>query len=100
MTWEWSHSAEAYDFARDYLSERVPQSELAVIAAEWDVFERSEADEDAPAFDQKFYADQPSSVLAEKIWGKMEVLRSATNGGHSFWGCPYGCSSHLIPAGD
>jgi hypothetical protein len=109
MTMEWSHSFEAYDYARDYLCERVGHDELVVIAAEWDVYTKVESDEenDYPTgFDQKFYeerlafyADYSDESLAMLIWDKMAELRSATNGGHAFWGCPYGCECHLIPVG-
>ncbi len=108
MLWEWSHSPEAYDYARAFLRSQVSIEDLAVIAAEWDTHAHCEADEDAPAFDQEFYharlahytdAVYSADVLAELIWDKMSELRSATVGGHAFWGCPYGCDCHLIPAG-
>lgn len=107
MAWEWSHSAEGLDYARNYLAENMLQPELVVIAAEWATYEHSQADEDAPEFDQefydgrlKFYDKLPVDVLAEAIWEKMEQLRTCDNGGAKLWACPYGCAGHKIPVGE
>ncbi len=108
MVWEWSHCAEAYDYARDYLSAKFSLETLAEIAAEWDTHEKAEAekdDENALDFDAGFYRGRvavyktlPKDVVAEYVWKKMEELRNCDNGGHKFWGCPYGCGIHKVPA--
>jgi len=107
MTWEWSHSIEGLEFAREYLETKVGIEILSEIAAEWDTHARSEADEDAPEFDQEFFKERsrfhlalPSDIVAAYIWERMEVLRSCDNGGHKLWACPYGCRSHKVPVGE
>jgi hypothetical protein len=106
MAWEWSHSAEAYDFARDFLGEKMAREELVIMAAEWDTFDRGKV-EGAPAFDQEFYKERLAfyaghaiETLTEKIWARMEEQRTCTNGGFKLWGCPYGCARHLVPVDD
>lgn len=107
MSWEWSHTQDAYDHARSFLAEKIAFADLVEIAAEWDVHARCEADEDAPAFDHALFAARTAEYqgysqddLAALVWEKMEGLRTCTNGGHALWGCPYGCECHLIPVGD
>ena len=107
MAWEWSHSQEAYDFAREFLQEKIAFTALVEIAAEWDVHAHCEVNDDAPAFDHELfnarvaeYKGYSQEDLAGLVWGKMEQLRTATNGGHALWGCPYGCKCHWIPVGE
>ena len=114
MSWEWSHTQEAYDNGRKNLAKK-SLSILFVILAEWRATAWNEQDTmQGPQFDQIKYdlkmkelqdidamnkeagveASCRKEQLAEDIWEHAEQLRTCTNGGHQAWVCPYGC--HLI----
>jgi hypothetical protein len=90
MAWEWSHTAIAYKDAEKNFKD-LPHEELAVIAAEW------VAHDHAPNFIQEVYDKALDDFLecrnydTEKLWRKIENLRTCDNGGFEAWVCPYGC---------
>jgi len=101
MAWEWSHTDEAYQNAREQLNQ-IPDDDLRVIFGEWWAHaHRSETGED---FTTALYQEgrnlaqelQPWT-LAAFIWKRMEKQRTCDNGGHNAWACPYGCGAHTVP---
>ena len=110
MTWEWSHTPEAYAAAERNLH-RLPVDELRVIWAEWEA-DKPTPDPDWPGdwltgFDDDRYhealteagnLDGPALIGA--IWEKASEQRSCTNGGHEAHLCPYGCGPHLVAFDD
>jgi hypothetical protein len=93
MAWEWSHTPEAYEAARENLT-NIPFHELCVIAAEWD------ADE-VDGFNHELYTEKfkeyeaSGRVSATILWNKIKKQRTCDNGGSNAWVCPYGC--HTVP---
>ena len=107
MAWEWSHTQEAYETARKNLGKKARRW-LEVCWAEWcaTTFKREETLE-GPEFDGEEYERELDIVkeekpdkedLAQRIWDRMEQLRTCTNGGHEAYACPFGC--HLVSFGD
>ncbi len=106
MSWEWSHTAEAYRDAELNL-QALPVDELRVIWAEW-IADEPTPDPDSPGdmltgFDSDQYdaaftesLDMKAEALIEDIWLKASEQRTCTNGGHEAWLCPYGCGPHLV----
>lgn len=109
MSWSWSHTAEAYENARENLG-RMAYQTLQIIWAEWEAFEPSR-DEPGRQFDSssssqlneaKYKAaletakTLPKDVLAEAIWDKASELATCTNGGWEAWLCPFGCGCHMV----
>ena len=108
MSWEWSHTNEAYENARDNL-EKLSADTLAVIMAEWDAFEPNEHFSSSSStlnlekYKQrlKYHRLQLRSgldkqALANSIWDRAEKLRTCDNGGHNAWMCPFGCNRHRV----
>ena len=108
MSWEWSHTNEAYENARDNL-EKLSSNTLAVIMAEWEAFEPNEhfssssSQLNTQKYEErlKYYRMQLRSgldkqALANSIWDRAEKLRTCTNGGYMAWMCPFGCSCHMV----
>jgi hypothetical protein len=98
--WEWSHSPEAYDNARENLH-GLSHEELVEIMLEWVAYEaaggsNSVMDADFDAVDRSKFESLPQDVLADAIFNKAEELSSSDNGGHHLWMCPYGC--HKVSA--
>jgi len=109
MSWEWSHTAEAYQNAESNLR-RLKPAVLRVIWAEWKAFE--------PASDEpggKFRSSSSSQLngaryeaamkeakainpdfLADYIWEQASELRTCDNGGFNAWLCPFGCGCHRV----
>ena len=116
MTWEWSHSGEAYQNARQQL-EALPRETRNVIAAEWLAaipHPRHGIDFHAELDTRKYYralvrvAKWSDEEINEFIWSGaqreenkvqigMEGLRNCTNGGWKAWCCPFGCECHMVP---
>jgi len=99
MTWEWSHTQEAYDYVEDQIW-RMDKETLQTIWAEWQMYHY--CDQDMYAWHDQAYAvfvwlanRMLREQLAEVIWSGAHVQRLCTNGGWEAWVCPYGC--HLVP---
>lgn len=107
MSWEWSHTPEAYQNARDNLGRRSLKV-LIEILAEWHASGQdtiySQVGLDADLFHKEVKRLQAEAKagrlskdsLADLIWEKMERLRTCTNGGHSAHCCPFGCGCHMV----
>ena len=111
MAWSWSHSAEAYDNARNNL-ELLPITTLNIIFAEWRAAQAKHGIiEDHNAFDQRKYsralkhAEELTTQygegfareqLVEFIWEKAEQAATCDNGGFDAWMCPSGCGCHCV----
>lgn len=102
MAWEWSHSAEAYDAARNNLDLQ-DRRWLEEVYAEWHALMPDESGEpDINSFDPDQYAvaliestDMADDDLADFIWDRMSEAATCDNGGHNAWCCPSGC--HTVP---
>jgi hypothetical protein len=106
MAWSWSHTAEAYQNARDSFLE-LPPSTLRVILAEWVAAERDEYGEYdfnlrkyRKAIRENYRLERrlgPHILesLAEDCWNRIEELATCDNGGWNCWVCPFGC--HTVP---
>ena len=111
MAWEWSHSAEALEAARQNVQD-LPKDKLLEILSEWQYHDMEQAiesasntafendeDEDAatanfpaPSFDLPDHIKALSEdVLADSVWERMESLATCSNRGHLAWCCPDGC---------
>jgi hypothetical protein len=114
MTWEWSHTHEAYAAVHDNIM-ALPRAEQEVIMAEWKAAGRGghfypKGLSGAP-FDRRRYARalatlqlEPDyffqdtgdgSIVGDRIWTLTERQALCTNGGGEAWVCPYGC--HTVP---
>ena len=92
MAWEWSHTQEAYDNARDNL-ESLSLESLHIIWAEI----KSYQNDDKWNW-ERFYNDNLDlakrlsyNCLLDDIWDYMDNFRTCDNGGFNAWCCPYGC---------
>lgn len=102
MTWEWSHTHEAYQNAETNLR-NLPVAKLIEIAAEW--YAQDGSSIDVESFDVRvaeltkehdagiLHAD----LLAAWIWDKASEQRSCSNGGFECYLCPFGCGPHSVP---
>ena len=105
MSWEWSHTAEGIQNARDNLFD-LPLEDPAVIYSEIQV---ARYDEESNTYieawdgkDSKKYEKvllkartMDTETLAEAIWEFMESFRTCDRGGYNAYCCPYGC--HTVP---
>ena len=127
MSWSWSHTTEAYEYAQKKLR-KMSQKKMAVIWAEWKVHQKAQADKlaeakkeaeengwpeptlgfDSQDFDQVYYEEQlkeakalikkmGKDTLADDIWERACELATCDNGGWNAWMCPYGCDPHAVP---
>lgn len=105
MAWGWSHTAEAYENARENVNS-LPRSDLLIIYAEWKAYMAGkEADpQDHEPFDEQAYFEvlsreeslrhglgTPCDIMADCVWEWMEQQAICDNGGFRAWACPYGC---------
>ena len=104
MTWEWSHTQEAYDYARQQMEE-LDRKVRNVIAAEWLAAIPHprwgisfHAELDLKKYNKSLVrvADWNDDKINEFIWKKMDELRHCTNGGWEAWCCPFGCGCHMV----
>lgn len=101
MAWQWAHGVEAYVDACANVHSR-PREWLEVVYAEWKACKDPHARPDdfskwkyrRALAHAKTLSDE---VLADYIWERMEEYAVCTNGGHKAYGCPSGCSPHLVP---
>lgn len=105
MAWQWSHSAEAYENARQNL-ESMERETLEVIFAEWKATQgkcgiigpySEDFSERNYNLALKLAETLPGDVLIDFIWEKAVELATCENGGADAWMCPYGCGSHFVP---
>lgn len=108
MSWEWSHTQEAYRDAELNLRD-LSTNELLVIAAEWYASEPTKDDDGEleTGFDDARYARRlaelqaevasgvlAGDILADWIWEKASEQASCSNGGWQAYVCPYQC--HVV----
>jgi hypothetical protein len=105
MSWEWSHSPEAYANARENLA-KLDKVTLRTIYAEIEAaqkdddgnYKTSSTTLDSTKFNFQYMESRQLSkaVLVDRIWDFMEEFRTCDNGGHLAWCCPYGCDAHKV----
>lgn len=105
MTWEWSHTPEAYEAARLNLFNMEPET-LREIFAEWRGY-LCDPEANGSEMCPHCYADAQAEAkrltveeLAPAIWEHAADWthgRSCTNGGFEAHMCPYGCGCHMVP---
>ena len=98
MTWEWSHTEEAYANARANF-EALPRDERNIIAAEWQALDKT----DKRTFRDSAYhrslrrvKDWTDERLNDFCWFHISEQRRCTNGGYAAHCCPFGCSIHMV----
>jgi hypothetical protein len=90
MAWEWSHTEEAYDYAREQLGKR-PRKELMEIGKEWK----------SKLHIRLALTPMSDDCLADWIWEQASGYgagRTCSNGGGELWMCPEGC--HTVDLDD
>ena len=106
MAWSWSHTEEAYLWARSELH-TLSRDTLIEIAAEWRMHEKHPDHDEAwttqwpvslSIMNRKF-AGLTEGSIAEFIWAKAEAQATCDNGGYNAWMCPYGCHPHCVDFG-
>ena len=99
MSWEWSHTHEAYDIAKQNL-ELLSKEKLVEIYGEWTAYdaEGSHGVDWSLAYAQNTATAENLShdCLVEYIWDRAVDYRTCTNGGHNAYVCPDGCGCHLV----
>ena len=97
MAWEWSHTPEAYENARNHLYEQ-DHGWLVVCLAEIDAsMSHPDYCGDHAFNNDKYKRRLPQlisltkDVLANAIWRFAEEYRTCDNGGFNAHVCPYGC---------
>lgn len=102
MTWEWSHTAEAYSNAYAQLCQQSDEW-LAECAAEWAMHNLADGKRTKTGIFHYAYSatlkrirehDHRNIVIAD-IWEMASEDARCTNGGHSLHMCPYEC--HSVP---
>jgi len=118
MTWEWSHTGEAYAAVDANIHDQ-PREWLTVVFAEWQAYASvpqhntpGSSASDAPdddgvnrdPFTNGVYEKAlelantlPDDVLADDISEKTSEQALCTNGGWQAHCCPYGCGCHMVP---
>lgn len=102
MSWEWSHTDEAYQNAREQLNQ-VSDDDLRIIFGEWWAHAHREDRDTVGKPGLSLYQEGRNLAqnlepfaLAAFIWKRMSKLRTCDNGGHRAWACPYGCEPHKV----
>jgi len=101
MAWEWSHTAQAYDNARENLP-RLDREDLQIIFAEWRAAQGKggaianqgfNTDFNQKKYDRalKYSAGLSHDQLVDFIWDHASDLATCDNGGFNAWVCPFGC---------
>jgi hypothetical protein len=90
MAWEWSHTTEAYDNARENV-DNLPRKTLLVILREWAYHDREQRGKDGSFRLPNGIRSMPRSELAEMVNTRMEEQRTCDSGGFNAWCCPEGC---------
>lgn len=98
MSWEWSHTPDAYADARDQVF-ALPRQTLLTILREWAYHDRETSRDGRyrkPSFRLPAGIRQLSTeALADLVWDRAEAHRTCTNGGWEAYVCPDGC--HTVP---
>ncbi len=97
MTWEWSHTDEAYANVRA----QILAQDTEWLRVCWAEVKARVPDEDSEdGFDQEKYAEAlikaaalPDDLLADDIERFASEQALCTNGGWEAWCCPWGCHS-------
>jgi hypothetical protein len=95
MTWEWSHSVEAYEAARENVKAK-DREWLEVVWAEWEASTPESDEMDIGKYDEKLAKRLPEDILTDAIWEKMQEQALCTNGRWEAWCCPFGCGCHMV----
>lgn len=111
MAWEWSHTVEAYQNARNNLAQ-LDRGTLEIIYAEWRANQTRHSAgvpqciiDGNGVFDERRYSralnsthlkTMPLDILIETIWEWVEQYRTCSNGGWECYLCPYGCGPHCV----
>lgn len=103
MAWGWSHTAEAYQNAREQV-DTLPRRELLTILREWAYQDRQDRGTLRTRHGAKRIAGfrlpagirrLPIDVLADLVWDRAEQHRTCPDGGWQAYVCPDGC--HTVP---
>jgi hypothetical protein len=122
MSWEWSHTSEAYENARHNLT-RLKVKTLVEIFSEWKVWDIEQADkakhdawlkggqEGPEPEDTVITSDTYAAFgkegraisrkmgrenLEDYVWERMSDYATCDNGGHDAHCCPYACGCHKV----
>lgn len=114
MVWEWSHTDEAYEYAREQVS-KLSKGTLLTILREWAYQDRETAGRLRFPHGRQVWTDARGktrvrgfrlppglrrldrSTLADLVWSRAEEHRTCSNGGWAAYVCPDGC--HTVPFG-
>lgn len=101
MAWSWSHTLEAYEYARSQIQD-LGRENLEMIYAEWMAAEATDEEGSEPVFNSEKYDTAlsrarylPDDMLADHIWDRASEAATCDNGGFRAWACPWGC--HTVP---
>lgn len=100
MSWEWSHTPDAYENARAHVR-ALDRADVECILSEWFAYDADGEDVALATFDRtnkRAHADVERLGIDwghDAIWERAEGLRTCDNGGHAAWLCPWGC--HTVP---
>jgi len=104
MSWEWSHTTEAYSNCRQNL-QKLSNIALLEIWAEWKAskqegynwqFNQGKYSKALRKARRLLYRKDMREALEGNIWEWMAAEATCTNGGWKAWACPYGCGCHLV----
>lgn len=106
MAWSWSHTNEAYAYARTELLD-LSRETLLEILAEWRMHDKHPENDaawpdqwpKALAFVNQLHGEESHADLAEQVWDRANEQRTCDNGGWNAWMCPYGCWPHCVDFG-
>ena len=107
MAWEWSHTNEAYEYARRQVS-CLTNRVLAEIYAEWkahipEKYFGGELHQGRYAFALRGAihrvkkAQGGREAMEDYIWERASEQATCTNGGWEAHLCPFGCGCHMVP---
>lgn len=99
MTWEWSHTDEAYANAQENVYS-LSRKRLLEILREWAYHDRETKGTLRTRTNSKRVAGfrlpnglarMPKDLLAENVWSRMSEFATCDNGGFNAYACPDGC---------
>lgn len=96
MAWEWSHTDEAYAYAREHVS-RLSKGTLLTVLREWAYQDRETAGRPGSFRLPAGVRRLNQSTLADLVWDRAEEYHTCSNGGWEAYVCPDGC--HTVPFG-